>query len=105
MDNKLKGSIGLSRRAGMLVAGTEKAVKLVQSGKAGLLLLDENASANTQKLCGDKCRYHQVPLIVLENGSLGEAIGNDGVIAAAILRGSMAEHILNLIPEDKDPEK
>ncbi len=105
MDNKLKGSIGLSRRAGMLVAGTEKAVKLVQSGKAGLFLLDEDASGNTKKLCEDKCRYYQVPMIILESGSLGESIGNDGIIAAAILRGSMAEHILTLIPKDNDPEK
>lgn len=105
MNNKLKGSIGLSRRAGILAAGTDKAVKLVQSGKAGLFLLDEDASANTKKLCEDKCHYHQVPLLILESGYLGEAIGNSGIIAAAILRGSMAEHILTLIPKDNDPEK
>ena len=89
----------------MLVPGADKAVRAVQAGKAAVFLLDRGASANTRKQAEDKCLFHKVPIALLEPGCLGEAIGESAVMAAAVLRGSIAGHILTLIQKDEDPER
>ena len=100
MDNKkLSGLIGLCMRARQLALGTDQAVKAVRGGKAAVILLDSGASDNLRKKLSDASAFHHVPLMELPEGLLDRAAGQDGKMAAAALRGTLAEQIKQaLIP-------
>ena len=54
--------LGLANRARKIISGEEFVVKEIRSGKAKLVLLSADASANTTKKITDKCTFYQVPL-------------------------------------------
>lgn len=94
MDEKLlRGALGLAYKAGQLVPGADKALLTLREGKAGLMLLDSAAAANTRKKLGDGSSHRGIRLLELPEGLLGHAIGRPGVNAAAVLIGGMAEKI------------
>ena len=47
--------LGLANRARKLISGEELVVKEIRSGKAKLVFLSGDASANTEKKISDKC--------------------------------------------------
>ena len=51
--------VGLANRAGKIISGEELSVKEIRNGKAKLILLSADASANTAKKITDKCRSYQ----------------------------------------------
>ena len=62
MNNRIAGMLGLAKKAGRLVSGEEMVIDSVRSGKAGLVIVATDASANTKKLFHDKCSYYHVPI-------------------------------------------
>jgi ribosomal protein L7Ae-like RNA K-turn-binding protein len=89
----LEGMLGLAFRAGQLVPGLELSVKLIKDNKAGIALLDPDASANTQKKMRDACNHYRIQVILLEAGMLGKACGRPGMAAGAVKPGGFAEQI------------
>lgn len=81
---KLSSLIGLSRRAGRLLCGTELTISAVQTGKAKLALLACDASERTKKQLRDKCFSHSVKLVELPLScdDLARAAGKSAPIAA-----------------------
>lgn len=83
-QNKVLGSLGLAMKSHSLVSGEHQTLEAVKGGKAVIVIIAEDASANTKKLFHDKCSFYKVP--VYEYGTkedLGRAIGKD-------LRSSLA---------------
>ena len=104
----LKGLLGLAFRARQLAPGAEETLKLVREGRAGLVLLDPQASANTSKKISNACNHYRVQVILLNGGILGEACGRPGMAAAAIKNGSLCEQIrqqAGLTPDNQDHAK
>jgi ribosomal protein L7Ae-like RNA K-turn-binding protein len=95
-QDKLKGFIGLSRRAGQLSLGTDTVLKQLKSGAAGVVLLDSAAAQNTAKRLAEAAQYAGIPVFVLPEGLLDLAAGQSGRIAAAVRRGSLADQIILL---------
>lgn len=99
-EKKLGGLLGLAVRAGQAKLGSGPALDALRADRAGLILLDEGASDNTGKRFRDACRFHQVPLCVLPVGMIGRCTGRGNAMAAALLKGGMAETLLGLCRSD-----
>ncbi len=93
---KLLGMLGLAKRAGKVSTGTFICEKAIKSKTAKLVILAEDASANTAKAISDACSYCNVRLIKCAlKSDLGHAVGaqadravvsvNDNNFAKAIL--------------------
>ena len=73
-------------------------LKEIRSGKAKLVLLSADASANTAKKITDKCKSYEVPFRMMENRDLlGQAIGKEARVVVAILDGGFAKKLLTLL--------
>ena len=101
-QNKIRGILGLSKKAGKLITGTDLVLDAVRSGKRMpcLVLLAEDASANTTKKVQNCCSHYGAQLInlPLSGEDLAKCTGKTGVIAlAAITDEGFAKAVLALL--------
>lgn len=100
--DRILSLLGLCRRAGKLVSGQDSVIAAVQSGKATLALLAEDASERTKKQLRDKCAFRSVPLICLtaDGGTIGKATGKAGTLSSlAVTDAGFASAIRKLAEE------
>lgn len=90
-DQALVGLLGLGMRAGQVVSGEGACVTAIRSGKAALVLLDAASSQNARKRFTDACTHHDVPLYILPEDVVGNAIGKPGRMALVLAPGGLAE--------------
>lgn len=77
-QNKVLSLLGLAMRGHYLVSGEQQTEEAVKNGTACLVIVAEDASANTKKLFMNKCSFYNIS--VYEYGTkedLGRAIGKD----------------------------
>ena len=92
---------GLAARAGRIVSGEFASEKSIKSGKAQLVLVAEDASANTRKKFADSCRFYEVPIWFLaDRESLGKAVGKDFRATVVIEDAGLAKAVLQAIESD-----
>lgn len=94
-ENKLRGLLGLSVRARQSVFGMDGCLKAIRAQEAGVVILSVGASKATKEKYEDACRYHGIPLIVVEDDLLEEATGRPGV-AMVVNKGGLADKIISL---------
>jgi ribosomal protein L7Ae-like RNA K-turn-binding protein len=100
MKSSWTSLLGLAQRAGKCISGEELVIKEVRSNRAKLVLLAEDASANTRKKVIDKCTYYHVPYYFVPNRiQLGNAIGKDQRIAVAVIDNGFARKLETLIDQ------
>jgi predicted RNA-binding protein YlxR (DUF448 family) len=84
--------LGVARSAGLLTFGFDRVSDMLGRGEAGLVLQAIDGSAGSRGRLGG--RLDEVPLVVaLTSDELGEAVGRETVVHAAIARGRMAERV------------
>ena len=88
--------LGLAQRAGALRCGADPVLQQIRAGKAALVLMDSEASANTRKRAVNACAHYGVPLAELPAGLPGSAVGKPGVMLAAVQSGGFAEKLAEL---------
>lgn len=83
-NNRILSYLGLCRKAGKLVCGTDMATDAIRHGKVVLALTSSDASENTVKRISDCCKYRGVEYISLPYtcAEVGSALGKTGGIAA-----------------------
>jgi ribosomal protein L7Ae-like RNA K-turn-binding protein len=97
-DPKWFSTLGLAMRAGKVASGEEIVLQEIRSGRAKLVILANDASANTTKKFTDKCRTYQVPLLRLgEKEELGRAIGKGQRAVIALLDEGFARLIKSYV--------
>lgn len=85
---KLAGLLGIAKKAGRVVAGTNLVTDSIRSGSASkcpcAVFVSADASDNTRKRITNCCTYYEVPyhLISLTAEEVGDAIGKSGSISA-----------------------
>ncbi|UJF35379.1 L7Ae/L30e/S12e/Gadd45 family ribosomal protein [Paenibacillus hexagrammi] len=95
MKNKFLSQLGLAMRAGKLVTGDEGVMKAIRSGEAKLVIIAEDASANTLKKFQDKCQFYNVKLISMgSKEELGNSIGKEMRVILGVLDGGFAQMLL-----------
>ena len=92
-EDKARGLLGLCARAGQIAFGEDGCLGAIRTGKCGLLILDQGASANARKRYTDACRYYRVPLATAAAGLVEQSTGKRGRMAAAIARGGFADQL------------
>ena len=94
--------LSLCQRAGRLVSGELPCENAVKSGKAKLLIIAEDASANTKKKFENAAFAHKTECIVMGNKiELGQTIGKDMRSSVAITDEGFAQQLKKLACPDK----
>ena len=84
MHNKVFSLIGIATKAGKTVSGEFSVERAVKDGKAVVVVVAEEASANTKKMFTNMCNFYNVPLYIYgTKDELGKAMGKQ-------MRASMA---------------
>lgn len=92
--------LGIAMRAGVLAFGEDGVHRAIASGRAHLVLVDENASENTKKMYADSCAYYGVLMRLTGAGRLSQAVGKTGRMCAAVLRGTLCDKLLSMAREE-----
>ncbi|MBP3436456.1 MAG: ribosomal L7Ae/L30e/S12e/Gadd45 family protein [Clostridia bacterium] len=109
VEGKLLRLLGLCRRAGKTVMGTNLVCSaLADRKKPYLVLLAADVSPATEKKVRNKCLFYRVRLekISVSNEALGKALGKLGGIAAvAVTEEHFATELIRLNTTGKDPRQ
>ncbi|NLG37712.1 MAG: 50S ribosomal protein L7ae [Clostridiales bacterium] len=83
--NATESALGLARKAGKCLAGTEICRKAIRSRKACLVFLDATAGRTTRESIEALARIHAIPLRVLDESiRLENALGKPNAKVAVI---------------------
>ncbi len=105
MDKAL-GLLGLACRAGRISGGSDAAEDAVRSGKAELVIIAEDTSANGKKAICDCCRHYGVKYITYSTkAELGRAIGRELRTVVAVNDAGFAAAIEKRIAEVSEERK
>lgn len=100
MDEKVYSFLGLATKAGKLISGDETCERAVKAGKVRLVIVTEDASGNTRKKFMDMCSYRNVAIRCFgKKEKLGRHIGKSVRSVVAVIDGSFAEHLLEMIDD------
>lgn len=72
--------LGLARKAGKVVIGTDLTVNEVRKNRVKVVLLASDASNNTKKLIYDKCQFYKVFVIdTYSSAEISNSIGKENI--------------------------
>ena len=99
MNNALASMLGICKKAGHAVIGTELVCDAIRKnqGRVKLAAVACDASENTKKKLSDKCAYYGIKLIFLPltTAELGAAMGKSSASAAVgITDAGLAEAVM-----------
>ena len=84
-QHKICGLLGLCKKAGKMITGTDMVLEAVRSlkRKPCLVLLANDASANTLKKVSNCCSHYSAKLVTLpiDGETLAKCVGKTGAIA------------------------
>ncbi len=104
-QNNNLAMLSLAARAGKVVSGGFMTEKAVQEGSAYLVIIAEDASANTKKKFINKCKYYNVPCVICETmDRLGHMIGKESRTSVAVTEQHFAEQLIKKLEVKKDLE-
>ena len=87
--------LGLARRAGALVHGTEAVRRSIREGEARLVLIAGDASSVQTKKVRTTLRDRAIPQAVLgDRDTLGSALGLAPLSAVAVTSASLADRLI-----------
>ena len=93
-QSKVLSLLGLATRGRNLVSGEYQTEAAVKDGSAMLVIVAEDASANTKKLFTDKCSFYEVPVLEYSTKvQLGRAVGKDLRSSLAVCDAGLAQAI------------
>ncbi|MBQ8576793.1 MAG: ribosomal L7Ae/L30e/S12e/Gadd45 family protein [Clostridia bacterium] len=103
---KFPGLLGIAKKAGKVIAGTNLTAEAVRSGAPAKMphavFVACDASENTKKRITNCCTYYEVPFyeIPLDTASVGNAIGKSGSISVVgVTDRGLADALVKLIKE------
>ena len=91
-EQRAKGMLGLAVRAREACFGDDACRKLIESGKCGIVLMDEETGPNTRKKYEELCGRTGTILAILPRGLMEEATGRTNRVAA-LRKGAFAEQM------------
>ncbi|MFC0229896.1 YlxQ family RNA-binding protein [Bhargavaea ullalensis] len=100
---KVFNLIGLAARARKITTGEELVLGAIRNGSARVVVLSNDASANTADKMKNKCSHYGIPLH--EFGSrceLGHAIGKEARVVVAITDSGFAKKLSSLLREQEE---
>ncbi|MFY9146204.1 MAG: hypothetical protein GX476_07315 [Firmicutes bacterium] len=93
--DQLYGFVGLIRKSGKLVFGSDAVSRSIQAGRAMLVLVSKDAGDATVRRFVGECSRFAVPLVRAgDRAGLGRVVGKNAVSVLAVTDSSMATAIL-----------
>lgn len=93
-QSKVFGTLGLAMKSGNIASGEFLTEQAIRSGNAKLVIVAEDASANTKKKFINSCKYYHIPIAIFgDKDSLGNAIGKEFRASLAVLDQGFASSI------------
>lgn len=87
--------ISIAKKAGKIAAGEFQTENAVRSGKAGLVIISEEASDNTKKKFRNMCTFYKVPVFYYgSKEQLGAAIGCEFRASLAVTDAGLSDSIM-----------
>lgn len=100
--NKVYSYLGLTMKAGKLVAGESMVEKAIRAETVHLVIIAGDASDNTKKKFKNMCVYRNVEYIEFSDKyALGKALGKEIRVSLGILDENFAKNIKSKIMEIK----
>lgn len=100
MKDKILNFVGLAMKAGRVVSGEFSVEKSIQSRKAKLVIVAEDASDNSRKKFEDKCKYYNIPMLIYSTKEdLGMSIGKGMRSSIALTEDGFKNAILKIKTE------
>ena len=104
--SKVLSYLGLAMKSGNLVSGEFMTEKAVKEGRAQLVIVADDASANTKKMFTNMCTFYKVPMYCLgDKNQLGHTIGKEFRASLAVLDQGFAKSIQKQLELDENEEK
>lgn len=95
---KIYSLLGLMTKSRKLISGSFMTEKAVKDGSARLVVVSEDASANTKKLFRNKCEFYNVPLYIFGNSDeIGRAMGKEARVSLAVTDSGFAKSMEKLL--------
>ncbi len=86
--------LGIAKKAGKVMAGEFQTEQAVKTGKAGLVIVSEEASQNTKKKFRNMCDFYRVPVFFYGGKEqLGTAIGCEFRASLAVVDEGLSKSI------------
>ena len=93
--NKALSLISLATKAGKTASGEFCTEKEVKSGKAGLVIVADDASDNTKQKFKNMCEFYEVPIYFYgDKDTLGHAMGKEFRASLAVTDHGFAKGII-----------
>ncbi|MDF2822450.1 MAG: hypothetical protein K0R15_2898 [Clostridiales bacterium] len=90
-------------KAGAVASGEFSTEKAVKAKKAKMVILAEDASANTTKMFNNMCTFYETPLITLgTKEELGKALGKEIRASLAIINENFYKAIMKQIEIEQE---
>ena len=100
VPDKVLAMLGLAAKAGKVQSGEYQTEHAVKSRKAYLVVVAEDASENTKKMCKDMCSFYKTKLIFYgSKESLGHSIGREYRASLAITDQNLARLVLKKLEQ------
>lgn len=94
MRNRVFQMLGIAAKSGNVVSGEFSTEKAVKSGHAYLVIVSEEASANTNKMFSNMTDFYEVPMYVFgTKEELGRCIGKEFRASLAITDENLANAV------------
>jgi ribosomal protein L7Ae-like RNA K-turn-binding protein len=98
MTNSIYPFLGLATKAGKLFSGEDVCERMLKNGKAVLVIVAEDASANTGKKFEDMCKYRGIDFRIFgKKELLGKFTGKDIRSVVAVIDTGFAARLVELI--------
>ena len=102
-SSKALSLVSLATKAGKTASGEFCTEKEVKTGMAELVIVAEDASANTKKKFKNMCDFYEVPIYFYgDKDTLGHAMGKEFRASLAILDEGFAKGVLKHLTENNE---
>jgi Ribosomal protein HS6-type (S12/L30/L7a) len=96
--NKILSILGLCMKAGLLSAGDASAENAIKNQNAKLVIVADDASANTKKKFYNSCEFYKVKMVYYGNKEeLGKAVGKAERSVMAVCDDGFAKKLEGLL--------
>ena len=96
--NKVYGMLGISAKAGKIIAGTDVVIENMKKKKIHMVIVAEDASEKTKKEMMFKCNQYNVKVVFFGNiETNSKSIGKSNKAIIGIIDKGLADSIQKLI--------
>lgn len=98
MNEQFKGMLSLTKKAGRLQTGEARATDAIRSNKTFLVILSEDASANTEKKFSNMATFRDIPILKIgDRYELGNCIGSKFAVVIAVTDAGLATNLIEIV--------